>query len=114
MFKDGTVGRPWYSIIPDRQAESRFLDHVQFIHLSTICDILVRDSVRKYWSPCTSKTLFYLYENFGYSAYYEAVKMTEWARAGLLNRSCTESCIDCQELNKGRRTAKIECRMRDY
>lgn len=110
------LSKSWYSIIPDKQMESRFPDHTQFIHLDTICDIIVRDSLRKYWS-CKSETLFYLHENitYGYGgSIYERVEKTEWARAALLNRTCTEACHNCPELKKGRRTAKIECRMSDY
>jgi hypothetical protein len=115
IFGDGEVGKSWYGIVPDHQMESRFPDHTQYIHLSTMCDIIVRESLRKYWSPITSKTLFYLHENFsGWGCDYERVEKTEWARAGLLNRTCTQSCTDCEELSKGRRSAKIECRMRDY
>jgi hypothetical protein len=104
----GEVMTAWV-IIPDSRSESRFPDHKQFVHLDTVCDMFIRESLRKYWT-CRSKTLFYLHENYGDSYYSEQIKMTEWAREALLNRSCTQSCDNCQELSKGR-GAKIECRM---
>lgn len=105
--------RQFYGIIPDSQCESRFPDHIQWVHLSTICDIIVRDSVRKHWLY-NAKALFYLYENYGSYFYYEELRLTDWAREALLNRTCTKSCTNCLELSKGRGRAKIECRLRDY
>lgn len=104
----GEMMQAWI-VIPDRQQESRFLDHKQFVHLFTICDMFVRNSMRKYWN-CKSKTLFYLYENFGSSSYYERLERTEWAKEAILNHSCTQSCANCPELSKSRRQTKIECR----
>lgn len=108
---------PQWAIIPERQTESRFPYHKQFIHLSTVCNMLVKDSLRnRFLIFCNSKTLFYLHENFTYCSCgeWERVEKTEWAKEALLNRSCTQSCTDCPELSKGRRRVKIECRLRDY
>jgi len=106
---DAETRNAWV-IIPDRQQESRFLDHKKFVHLSTICDIFIRNSLRKNWS-CRSKTLFYLYEDFERRYNYEIVRMTEWAREALLNRTCTNECHNCPELSKADKNTKIECRM---
>jgi hypothetical protein len=105
----GEMMNAWI-IIPDKQAESRFPEHKQFVHLSTVCDMFIRNSIRKYWT-CTSKTLFYLHENFDNLYCFESIKMTEWAREAILNHSCHESCTNCSELSKGKR-AKMECRIR--
>ena len=45
----GEMMQAWV-VIPDSQTESRFPDHKQFVHLSTICNMLIKDRMRKYWS----------------------------------------------------------------
>jgi hypothetical protein len=108
----GEIMAAWV-IIPDKQAESRFPNHKQFVHLSTVCDMLTDMRLRFNYGANHSQKLLRYNDDFPYNSC-RKVEMTEWAREAILNRSCTESCTNCPELSKGRGRVKIECRLRDY
>ena len=108
LQSNGEIMQAWI-IIPDKQEESRFPNHKQFVHLSLVCDMLIDMNLRfNYSARINAKLLRY---NDDYS--YCRVEMTEWAKEAIINRSCTQGCTGCPELSKGRGRAKVECRLRD-